>query len=686
MKTSMWLRLVAACTLAASLAACSGGGEEPGGGQPPAEQQGVFRSIGVWAGSINTDGGSGDRDGQGAEARFNHPTAVTVAGDGTLRVLDANGIRGIDPQGKVGTLIPGSALTLPDTQANGRNISYHSVAPPMAIGPSGEIFVAMVRATWNDQSSAQHRVVLRIAPNAAPVIVAVQAHEARPSSLPWTSALALDRQGRLYVGDRECNISRTDGEVLGTATPRALVLVHATDPAHPGAPCADQAADHGIRGLTLDADGRVVFSVGSGDVRRIEADGRITTMARLTLDDDMGGALALDRDGRLLVANGPVLLRLDAAGQAQVVAGSATQRGWFDGPASTARFSKLAAVAVDREGRIVLTDLDKHTVRRIAADGTVSTVAGLAEQSGYQDGTGAQAVFGSIAGIGPGPNGEVLVADQRNAAVRRVDALQRVTTIVGVPGRVSALDPPADGPVATTPLLHPTHALMAPDGKLWFSEGRLLRVLGTDGIVRTVEDFGPSTVYDMAVQPDGSVLVIWGLSFGSPRGPSIGSAFARYPASASLAGKEWVETNLPLELANRLKNTIAYGLCVLPQGAFAFTQGHAVLRRNADGSVTLLAGSPDEAGSSDGSVAAARFNRPGGLACDAAGGIYVADTNNYTVRYIDTRGQVRTVLGTAGRPGHRVDAVPGELTPRSLVLVPGGLVVNTGTGLVRAGF
>ena len=53
----------------------------------------------------------------------------------------------------------------------------------------------------------------------------------------------------------------------------------------------------------------------------------------------------------------------------------------------------------------------------------------------------------------------------------------------------------------------------------------------------------------------------------------------------------------------------------------------------------------------------------------------------------DAQRMVRTVLGTPGRAGHRVDAVPGELhLLHSLALVPGGLVVATGQGLVRAGF
>ena len=100
-----------------------------------------------------------------------------------------------------------------------------------------------------------------------------------------------------------------------------------------------------------------------------------------------------------------------------------------------------------------------------------------------------------------------------------------------------------------------------------------------------------------------------------------------------------------------------------------------------------MAGSLNQAGTQDGPGTAARFNLPTDLVCDASGGIYVADTSNHTVRYIDAQRNVRTVLGTPGAAGHPVDALPGKLDrPRALVLVPGGLVVGTGQGLVRAGF
>ena len=144
---------------------------------------------------------------------------------------------------------------------------------------------------------------------------------------------------------------------------------------------------------------------------------------------------------------------------------------------------------------------------------------------------------------------------------------------------------------------------------------------------------------------------------------------------------------MPAGLETSYAGNTVPGLCALPDGSLAFTRGHAVWRRNADGRASPLAGSPVEPGTVDGPAAEARFDRPLGLACDDAGGIYVADDFNHTVRYIDAQRNVRTVLGVAGQRGHAVGQLPGLLNqPHSLVLVPGGLIVATGLGLVRAGF
>ncbi len=68
--------------------------------------------------------------------------------------------------------------------------------------------------------------------------------------------------------------------------------------------------------------------------------------------------------------------------------------------------------------------------------------------------------------------------------------------------------------------------------------------------------------------------------------------------------------------------------------------------------VSTVAGMPGHDGSTDGAGTAARFNYPQGVAVDGAGNIYVADSFNYTIRKITPSGEVSTLAGQGGSPGH----------------------------------
>jgi sugar lactone lactonase YvrE len=69
------------------------------------------------------------------------------------------------------------------------------------------------------------------------------------------------------------------------------------------------------------------------------------------------------------------------------------------------------------------------------------------------------------------------------------------------------------------------------------------------------------------------------------------------------------------------------------------------------GVVTTIAGAPDKTGSTDGVNNNALFNFPQGIATDAAGNIYVADSGNFTIRKITSAGVVSTLAGTVGVAG-----------------------------------
>ena len=67
--------------------------------------------------------------------------------------------------------------------------------------------------------------------------------------------------------------------------------------------------------------------------------------------------------------------------------------------------------------------------------------------------------------------------------------------------------------------------------------------------------------------------------------------------------------------------------------------------------VTTLAGGVGMVGSADGTGAAARFNFPNGVAVDSSGNLFVADSANHTLRKITPGGVVTTVGGLAGTAG-----------------------------------
>lgn len=129
------------------------------------------------------------------------------------------------------------------------------------------------------------------------------------------------------------------------------------------------------------------------------------------------------------------------------------------------------------------------------------------------------------------------------------------------------------------------------------------------------------------------------------------------------------------------------GLAFDPAGNLyvADTGNHTIRKLTPPGVVSTLAGSPGQSGSVDGVGAAARFNKPEGVAVDAVGNVYVADTSNYTIRKITPAGVVTTLAGRAGHQGTVDGNVASALfnSPQKIAVDSAGDVYVLDSGIRR---
>jgi sugar lactone lactonase YvrE len=225
--------------------------------------------------------------------------------------------------------------------------------------------------------------------------------------------------------------------------------------------------------------------------------------------------LAMDRSGNLYVADtgNHAIRKIAADGTVTTLAGNG-KPGFADGRGAAAQFNGPVGVAVDDAGIVYVADTYNDRIRRIAPDGTVSTVAGIG-QPGMVDGAAASAAFDTPAGIAVAKDGSLYVADTGNDAIRKIDKDGLVSTVAV---------PPED---ERRPLLRrPVGVALGKDGYLYVTAsggGRILQMAtsgeyhplrydgdagyGSDGTVRL---FGPRGI---AIDRDGSVLVADALAF-----------------------------------------------------------------------------------------------------------------------------------------------------------------------------
>jgi len=205
---------------------------------------------------------------------------------------------------------------------------------------------------------------------------------------------------------------------------------------------------------------------------------------------DTPGGLALDASGNLLVADtgNHTIRRIAPDGTVVTVAGAAGIPGTTDGLGTAARFNAPTCLAITATGSVYISDAQNHTIRLMAADGTVSTYAGTAGKPGQVDGDRSTALFNEPNGLALSANGTLYVADYGNSVIRAISPSGTVSLLAGQYGTHGYVD----GTYTTALFYLPVGLTINASGTLYVTDtgNHAVRKITPLGVVNVVAGSG----------------------------------------------------------------------------------------------------------------------------------------------------------------------------------------------------
>ena len=389
---------------------------------------------------------------------------------------------------------------------------------------------------------------------------------------------------------------------------------------------ATSAELNGVMGVAADAAGDVyIADTGNNRIRKV-SNGVITTIAGngfLGYSGDGGPAtsaelnqpfgVAADVSGNVYIADSEnYVVRKVSNGAITTFAGNGTNPALFsgdNGPAINAVLGLPFSVAVDRSDNVFI--VAGGVIRKVS-NGAITTFAGIYGTTGYagDNGPATSARFDYPTSVAVDASGSVYLADMDNNAIRKVSQ-GVITTFAGNGTRGYAGD---HGPPAAAELNHPNGVAVDTLGNVYIADsgnGRIRKV--SNGAIATIA--GGASV-----------------SFGD-NGPATSAALYQ-------PGGVAVDASGNVYIADTFDNAI---------------------RKVSNGVITTFAGNGTFGYSGDnGPATSAALNEPYGVAVDASGNVYIADTNNTVIRKVSD-GIITTFAGNGTR-GYSLDSGPATST------------------------
>ncbi len=296
-----------------------------------------------------------------------------------------------------------------------------------------------------------------------------------------------------------------------------------------------------------------------------------------------------------------IVLSVQVQGQTiTTFAGNGTGGYVADGVAATAtEINSPWGVAVDAVGNVYIGDSPNNRIRKVNTAGIISTFAGNGTAGyGGDGGQATDAMISNPSGVAIDGAGNIYIADNGNARIRKVSTLGIITTFAGngTPGYTG------DGAAATAASITPPDGIAADNaGNVYISSHWGVRKISTAGIISRFAGNG---------------------SFGytGDGGPAT---------NASVGESSDIEVDV--------------------YGNIYFTDflNHCARMVNAAGIISTIAGTGTPGFWGDGGAAtASMLDFPIGIDVDNAGNIFIGDRDNERVRMIDAHGNISTITGT----------------------------------------